>query len=132
MAIAHARSGDKGDTANIGVIARSQACYDWLAEHLTAARVKRWFAGVALGRVRRHEVPNLLALNFLLGNSLGGGGTKSLKLDAQGKTLAQALLRCRVTVPVSLLGTVAEQDAPCPGELTGDTGVRRGGRDRVS
>ena len=93
MTIAHARSGDKGDTANIGLIGRSPACYVWLRENVTAERVKGWFAGIALGEVHRYLVPNLWALNFLLESSLGGGGTVSLYLDAQGKTYGQALLR---------------------------------------
>lgn len=117
LAIAHARSGDKGDTANIGLIGRSEACYAWLARHLSAARVRQWFAGMAHGTVRRHLVPNLWALNFLLDEALGGGGTRSLRLDAQGKTLAQALLRCEVTIPAALLRTIAPEDRPCAGEL---------------
>jgi hypothetical protein len=117
LAIAHARSGDKGDTANIGLIGRSPECFAWLARHVTAARVKRWFSGLALGQVHRHLVPNLWALNFLLDEALGGGGTRSLRLDAQGKTFAQALLRVTVTVPAALLRTIAEADRPCPGEL---------------
>jgi len=117
LAIAHARSGDKGDTANIGLIGRSPESFAWLARHVTAARVKRWFAGIALGQVHRHLVPNLWALNFLLDEALGGGGTRSLRLDAQGKTFAQALLRVEVTVPAALLDTIAEADRPSPGEL---------------
>src|SRR6185295_14241991 len=81
-----ARSGDKGDTANAGVIGRSDAVFAWMLEELTPAFVKRRFDGVCLGEVERHEVPNLRALNFLLHESLGGGGTLSLLLDAQGKT----------------------------------------------
>jgi len=91
-----ARSGDKGDTANIGVIARSPAIYAWMVENLTAEFVKRRFDGVCKGGVERHEIPNLLALNFLLHGSLGGGGTLSLLLDAQGKTYAQYLLAAEV------------------------------------
>lgn len=117
LAIAHARSGDKGDTANIGLIGRSPESFAWLARHVTAERVTRWFSGIALGQVRRHLAPNLWALNFLLDEALGGGGTRSLRLDAQGKTFAQALLRVEVTVPAALLDTIAEADRPCPGEL---------------
>jgi hypothetical protein len=91
--IAHARSGDKGDTANVGVIARKREYYPVLVKYLTAQRVAGHFAGITLGTVERYELPNLLALNFLLHESLGGGGTKSLKLDAQGKTLGSAMLR---------------------------------------
>ena len=90
-----ARSGDKGDTANIGVIARSEAIYAWMLEHLTPAFVKRHFDDVCQGEVERFELPNLLAVNFLLHRSLGGGGTLSLLLDAQGKTYAQYLLAAR-------------------------------------
>ena len=117
LAVAHARSGDKGDTANIGLIGRSEACFEWLARHLTAARVRQCFTGLVHGQVRRHLVPNLWALNFVLDEALGGGGTRSLRLDAQGKTLAQALLRCKVAIPASLLRTIAPEDRPCTGEL---------------
>ena len=122
MRIAHARSGDKGDTANIGLIARSPQCYAWLREHATSARVKEWFADVCHGGVERYAVPNLWALNFLLEGALGGGGTRSLFIDAQGKTLSQALLRCEVEFPVSLLATIHPEDAACPGELIPEAG----------
>ena len=98
-----ARSGDKGDTSNVGVIARSEVIYGWMLEKLTAGFVKERFAGVCKGEVERHEVPNLLACNFLLHESLGGGGTMSLILDAQGKTYAQYLLAAEVEVEASLL-----------------------------
>jgi hypothetical protein len=98
-----ARSGDKGDTANIGVIARSEAVYEWMLEHLTPSFVQRHFEDVCKGGVDRHEFPNLLAVNFLLHQSLGGGGTLSLLLDAQGKTYAQYLLAAEVEVPEGLL-----------------------------
>ncbi|MGE0711506.1 MAG: acyclic terpene utilization AtuA family protein [Planctomycetota bacterium] len=98
-----ARSGDKGDTCNVGVIARSPAIYAWCREHLTPALVKSRFEGFCLGEVERHEVPNILALNFLLHESLGGGGTLSLRLDAQGKTYAQHLLATEVEVDAALL-----------------------------
>ena len=98
-----ARSGDKGDIANIGVIARSEAIYVWMLEHLTPAFVKRYFDDVCEGEVERFELPNLLAVNFLLHQSLGGGGTRSLLLDAQGKTYAQYLLAAMVEVPEGLL-----------------------------
>lgn len=97
--LAHARSGDKGDTANVGVIARKPQYYGLLQEYLTADRVARHFQGIAMGGVERFELPNLHALNFLLRESLGGGGTKSLKLDAQGKTLSSALLRMELEIP---------------------------------
>jgi hypothetical protein len=96
--IAHARSGDKGDTGNVGVIARKREYYPLLAKYLTAERVKEHFKGIALGKVERFDLPNLWALNFLLHDSLGGGGTISLKHDAQGKTLSSAMLRMELEI----------------------------------
>ena len=96
--LAHARSGDKGDTANVGLIALKPEYYPILAEQVTAARVKEHFKEICFGEVERFEVPNLEALNFLLHNSLDGGGTISLKTDAQGKTYSAALLRMEVEV----------------------------------
>jgi len=119
MELAHARSGDKGDTSNIGLIGRSAACYVWLRENVTAERVRAWFEGIAEGEVHRYLVPNLWALNFLLDRSLGGGGTVSLYIDAQGKTYSQALLRCRVSIPRALLDTIAPSDRPSSPELGG-------------
>ncbi|MEW6413072.1 MAG: acyclic terpene utilization AtuA family protein [Candidatus Zixiibacteriota bacterium] len=101
--IAYARSGDKGDTCNIGVLARSPEIYGWLVENLTAAEVKSFFKGITFGKVSRYELDNLHGLNFLLEETLGGGGTKSLMIDPQGKTLAQALLQMQVDVPSSIL-----------------------------
>ena len=109
--LAHARSGDKGDMANIGVIARAPEIYPWLAATLTAARVREYFAGICRGEVERHEVANLWALNFLLGESLGGGGTVSLRLDAQGKTLSHALLAMPVQVSRALIACAERGDA---------------------
>jgi hypothetical protein len=97
--LAHARSGDKGDTANVGVIARRPELYPVLVRELTVERVAAHFAGMLTGGVERFELPNLGALNFLLHGALGGGGTVSLKTDAQGKTLSTALLRMEVEVP---------------------------------
>lgn len=94
--IAHGRSGDKGDSANIGVIAYDEKGYKILEKYLTADVVKKYFEGICFGPVERYEMPNILALNFILHNSLGGGGTVSLKHDAQGKTLASALLRMEI------------------------------------
>ena len=108
--VAHGRSGDKGDTCNIGVIARAPEIYPWLRRTLTAAVVKRRFRGICRGRVERHEVPNLGALNFLMHESLGGGGTLSLRLDAQGKTLSHALLAMEVAVPRALLAAAKRGD----------------------
>jgi len=96
--LAHARSGDKGDTANVGIIARKPEYYPILVREVTAERVKEHFAGVCLGPVERYELPNLGALNFLLHESLDGGGTLSLKADPQGKTYSSALLRMEIDV----------------------------------
>ena len=96
--IAHGRSGDKGDAANVGIIAYNDDGYKIIKEYLTAEKVKNHFAGICLGKVERFELPNLRALNFLLHNTLGGGGTVSLKFDAQGKTLAAALLRMEIEI----------------------------------
>ncbi|MBK7600991.1 MAG: hypothetical protein IPJ07_21720 [Acidobacteria bacterium] len=101
--IAHARSGDKGDTANIGLIARKPEYYPVLVKEVTAERVKNHFKGICKGEVERFELPNLNSLNFLLHESLGGGGTVSLKTDPQGKTLSSALLRMEVDVDEKLL-----------------------------
>jgi hypothetical protein len=100
--ICHARSGDKGDTANIGLIALQKEYYPVIAKHVTADRVKKHFEGIVLGPVERYEMPNIGALNFLLHNALGGGGTKSLKNDAQGKTLSAALLRMEIETDESI------------------------------
>ena len=97
--IAHGRSGDKGDAANIGIIAYDDKGYKIINEHLTTERVKQHFTGICKGEVERFELPNIRALNFLLHNTLGGGGTVSLKHDAQGKTLAAALLRMELDIP---------------------------------
>jgi hypothetical protein len=97
--IAHARSGDKGDTANVGLVALKPEYYPVLVEQVTADRVKRHFDGIVLGDVERFEIPNLHALNFLLHHALDGGGTISLKTDAQGKTYSSALLRMEIDVP---------------------------------
>lgn len=101
--LAHARSGDKGDAGNVGVIARKEEWYPIIAEALTEQRVKEHFTGICHGPVERFELPNLWALNFLLHNTLGGGGTVSLKFDAQGKTLSSAMLRMEIAVPDDLV-----------------------------
>ena len=90
--IAYARSGDKGASANIAVFGRTPADYTWLRQHLTAAQVEAWFRPLGAGTVARYDVPNLEALNFVLPGVLAGGGSCSLRIDAQGKTLGQALL----------------------------------------
>ena len=97
--LAHARSGDKGDTANVGLIALREEFYALLAREVTAERVREHFRGIVHGGVERFELPNLGALNFLLHESLGGGGTLSLMTDAQGKTFSTALLRMEIDVP---------------------------------
>lgn len=94
--LAHARSGDKGDTANVGVIALKDEIYPILVREVTAEKVKNHFGEIVKGEVERFELPNLSALNFLLHESLGGGGTLSLMTDAQGKTFSTALLRMKV------------------------------------
>jgi hypothetical protein len=96
--IAHARSGDKGDTVNIGLIAREDRFYPLLLRHVTPERVKEFFGEMVKGNVERFELPNLGALNFLLHHALGGGGTKSLMNDAQGKTFSSALLRMEIEI----------------------------------
>lgn len=97
--IAHARSGDKGDTANVGLIALRPEWYDLIATQITRERVAEHFRGMIEGGVERFELPNLNALNFLLHGALDGGGTLSLKTDAQGKVYSTALLRMTIDVP---------------------------------
>jgi len=101
--IAHARSGDKGDASNVGLVALSPAFYEVIRREVTAERVRRHFAAICHGEVERFEVPNLQALNFLLHDALGGGGTASLLTDAQGKTHAQGMLEMEIEVPEGLL-----------------------------
>jgi hypothetical protein len=101
--IATARSGDKGEGSNVGVLARSERAYAFLKEVLTAERVRAHFGGINRGQVVRYEADNLRALNFLLTDSLGGGGSASLRTDAQGKTHGLALLRMELDVPEELL-----------------------------
>jgi hypothetical protein len=108
--VAHGRSGDKGDTCNIGLIARHPAIYSHLRETMTSDRVKTRFAGICHGAVDRFEVPHLAALNFLLHECLGGGGTLSLHIDAQGKTLSHALLAMEVEVDRTLVELADEGD----------------------
>ena len=96
--LAHARSGDKGDTANVGLIALRDGLYPLLRREVTAERVKKHFTGICQGEVERFDLPNLGALNFLLHESLGGGGTLSLMTDAQGKTFSTALLRMEIEI----------------------------------
>ncbi|MFP8489990.1 hypothetical protein ACKGJO_12955 [Gracilimonas sp. Q87] len=106
LKIAHGRSGDKGNGSNVGIIARHPEIYSFLEKNLTAERVKEHMKHVCKGEVERYEMPNIGALNFMLNESLGGGGTVSLKLDAQGKTHASQVLRMDVDVPENLLKLV--------------------------
>ena len=101
--IAHARSGDKGDASNVGLIADSVALYEVVHREVTAERVQEHFKELVHGAVTRYEVANIRALNFILNDSLGGGGTASLKTDAQGKTHGQGLLQMEIEVPDELL-----------------------------
>jgi hypothetical protein len=97
-AIAHTRSGDKGDTSNIGVIALKPEHYSVIVREVTPERVKEYFGDMVKGKVERFELPNLGAINLLLHEALGGGGTVSLRVDAQGKTYGAALLRMEVEI----------------------------------
>lgn len=106
LKIAHGRSGDKGNGSNVGIIARHPDIYPFLKRELTENRVKKHMKNVCKGKVERYELPNIGALNFILFESLGGGGTVSLKLDAQGKTHASQVLRMDIDVPEELLKLV--------------------------
>lgn len=97
--IAHGRSGDKGNHANVAVIGYTPAGYEWLRQNLTAARVQQFFAPLGLTGVERYEVPNVLALNFVLRDALAGGASRSLRIDTQGKTFALALLQMPIEMP---------------------------------
>ena len=101
--IATARSGDKGEGSNVGVMARSEAAFRFLVEYLTEDIVRAHMAGINRGSVKRYVAANMRALNFLLGDSLGGGGSASLRTDAQGKTHGLALLRMELDVPAEVL-----------------------------
>jgi len=106
FALAHGRSGDKGDSVNIGVIARDEKWFEFISKELTRARVAKFLKPLAKGPVERHELPNLGALNFVVHRALDGGGSLSMRLDAQGKTYAQAVLRIPVEVPAKLLSDI--------------------------
>ena len=109
LEIAHGRSGDKGNGSNVGIIARHPDIYPFLVENLTSERVKEHMKHICKGEVERFEMPNIGALNFILNESLGGGGTVSLKLDAQGKTHASTLLRMEMNVPSDLLEALQKE-----------------------
>ncbi len=106
--IAHGRSGDKGNHANVAIIAYTEAGYDWLREHLTAEAVAAYFAPLRPSRVQRYEAANVWGLNFVLYDMLGGGASQSLRIDSQGKTLALTLLQMRIAPPstVAAMGRV--------------------------
>lgn len=112
LELAHARSGDKGDTANVGVVAYDEEDYPLLVEQLTAERVKEHFGDLVKGPVERFELPNLHALNFLLHQALDGGGAVSLMTDAQGKVFSTALLRMRIEAPVEVADRVRGRGRP--------------------
>jgi hypothetical protein len=100
--LAHGRSGDKGNHANVAVLAYTPAGYAWLCEHLTAEVVQDYFASLGPTKVVRYDVPNVLGLNFVLYDVLAGGASRSLRIDTQGKTLALALLRMPLTISTNL------------------------------
>jgi len=107
--IAFARSGDKGNSANVAVFGRTPDAYAWLRRHLTAAMIEDYFRPLGVGTVVRYDVPNLEALNFVLPHILGGGGSRSLRIDAQGKTLGMALLEMPVDAPKKLSAVFADK-----------------------
>ena len=118
-ALAHARSGDKGEDSNVGVLAYDERGYELLVAWLTPERVRAHFGEIVRGEVVRHELPNLRALNFILGDSLGGGGSSSLKTDAQGKTHGMAMLRMMVEIPDDYAPSIGRAGAVLPdGELS--------------
>jgi hypothetical protein len=102
--IAHARSGDKGNHANIGVVAYTPSGYEWLVRELTAERVQAFFEGLGITQVERFELPRLGALNFVLYNALAGGASQSLRIDTQGKLLGTAILELELPAPLNLSG----------------------------
>jgi hypothetical protein len=112
--LAHGRSGDKGNHANVAVLAYTPAGFDWLRRHLTAERVRDYFAPLGPARVERFEAPNLLALNFLLYDVLAGGASRSLRSDTQGKTLALALLQMPVELPADHAAMLRPAPRPAP------------------
>ena len=112
--IAHGRSGDKGNHANVAVLAYTPAGFAWLRQHLTAERVRDYFAPLGPSRIVRYEAPNLLALNFLLHDVLAGGASRSLRSDTQGKTLALALLQMPVELPADHAAMLRPARRPSP------------------
>ncbi len=112
--IAYARSGDKGSSANVGVIARTSKGFEFLRSNLSAVRVEKFFKPLGVGKVIRYELPNLGALNFLLPGVLAGGASRSLRTDAQGKTLGQAILEMKLRVTKSDLARCKPRGKDCP------------------
>lgn len=112
--IAFARSGDKGNAANVAVFGRTPEAYAWLRDHLTASLVEDYFRPLGVGTVTRYDVPNLDALNFVLPHVLGGGGSRSLRIDAQGKTLGMAVLELQLPIPPELVGRIHGRDTAPP------------------
>jgi hypothetical protein len=108
--IAHGRSGDKGNHANIAIIAYTQAGYDWLRAFLTADRVAEYFAPMAPSRVIRYEAPNVLGFNFVLHDILAGGASRSLRIDTQGKTLALTLLKMEIAAPANIADLLRDKE----------------------
>ena len=125
--LAHARSGDKGDTANVGVIAYDPAHYELLCEALTADAVKAHFGEMVQGGVERFELPNLHAINFLLHGALDGGGTQSLMNDAQGKVFSTAILRMEIDVPDDVAGALPDRGFVPAGWTADGYGRAQGG-----
>jgi hypothetical protein len=124
--LAHARSGDKGNTANIGVVANDDASYALLRMHLTDAAVADFLRGLGIGKVRRYELPRLRAFNFVIEKALGGGASRSLRLDTQGKALGVALLELCLSVPEDDRPAVPENDHPAVPEDDCPTGAAEG------
>jgi hypothetical protein len=110
--IAHGRSGDKGNHANIAIIAHTQAGYEWLRAHLTAEVVAEYFAPMQPSRVVRFEAPNVWGLNFLLNDILAGGASRSLRIDTQGKTLALTLLQMKIETPANIADMLRPEEKP--------------------
>jgi hypothetical protein len=115
--IAHARSGDKGNHANVAVLAYTAAGFSWLEENLTADRVAHYFAPLGPTRVERFKAPNVLAVNFVLYDVLAGGASRSLRTDNQGKTLGLAILEMEVALPVEQLPAMLRHEPTAPGQL---------------
>jgi hypothetical protein len=112
--LAHARSGDKGNIANVGVVAREARGFEFLKAHLTEDAVAAFFEPLHVGTVRRHELPNLKAFNFVIDGALGGGASRSLRLDTQGKALATAILELRLPASLDDPPAEAEETTQCP------------------